>query len=124
MLSFTNSEDKQSQCFHLLGTAKPAKHSTHLISDNTLLISANTSLISACGLLSDCGGEDSCSFYSGPSEAAILSFGEQAESCGSIAYASSGSSESCGSVAYSGGASVSVCSSGGGCSSGGCSYSC
>ena len=122
MLSFTNSEDKQSQCFHLLGTAKPTKSSTHLISDNTSLISTNTSLISACGLLSD-GGEDCCSFYSGPSDAAILSFGEQAESCGSIAYASSGS-ESCGSVAYSGGASVSVSSSGGGCSGGGCSYSC
>lgn len=123
MLSFTNSEDKQSQCFHLLGTVKPAKNSTNLISDNTSLISANTSLISACGLLSD-GGEDCCSFYFGPSDAAILSFGEQAESCGSIAYASSGSSESCGSVAYSGGVSVSVSSSGGGCSSGGCSYSC
>ena len=122
MLTFTNSEDRQSQCFHLLGTAKPSKSTTHLITDNTSLISRSTSLLSqSCA--------DSCSFYSGPSDAAILSFGEQAESCGSVAYESS---ESCGSVAYSvgdvgfsGGVSIASCvSSGGGFSGGGCSYSC
>ena len=119
MLTFTNSEDRQNQCFHLLGTAKPAHHTTHLITNNTMLISNNTSLLSS-------PSEDCCSFYSGPSDATILSFGEQAESCGSIAY---DGSESCGSVAYSGGsdcaagASVSTASSGGS-SGGGCSYSC
>ncbi len=119
MLTFTNSEDRQSQCFHLLGTAKPANSTTHLITNNTSLISRSTSLLSQ-----DC--EDSCSFYSGPTDAAILSFAEQAESCGSIAYEGS---ESCGSIAYSGGADISSSTSAGfssgGCSSGGgCSYSC
>lgn len=121
MLAFTNSEEKQSQCFHLLGTAKQQKPSVHLISDNTSLISTNTSILSA-----PC--EDSCSFYSGPSDATILSFAEQAESCGAIAYSGS---ESCGSIAFSGGgfgggAVASSCSSGGGggFSGGGCSYSC
>ena len=121
MLAFTNSEERQGQCFHLLGTAKQQNTTVHLISDNTSLISSNISILSAA-----C--EDSCSFYSGPSDAAILSFAEQAESCGSIAYSGS---ESCGSIAYSaggfGGGSVSTssCSSGGGgFSGGGCSYSC
>lgn len=117
MLSFANSEEKQSQCFHLLGTVKPSNNSVHLISNNTSLISVNHSLLSS-------GCEDSCSFYSGPSDAAILSFGEQSESCGSIAYSGT---ESCGSIAYSGSgvscgsiASSSVSSG----FSGGCSYSC
>ncbi len=121
MLTFTGSEEKQNQCFHLLGTAKPSNNSVNLISDNTSLISSNTSLLS-----DDC--LDSCSFYSGPSDAAILSFGEQAESCGSIAY--DGGIESCGSIAssniggavFSGGSASSSC--GGGFSGGGCSYSC
>jgi hypothetical protein len=119
MLSFTSSEEKQSQCFHLLGTVKPTSGCTHLITENTALIAAPS-------LFSD-GCEDSCSFYSGPSDATILSFGEQAESCGSIAYESS---ESCGSIAFSGGSEVSACasscssSSGGSFSGGGCSYSC
>ena len=116
MLSFTGSEEKQSQCFHLLGTVKPTG-SVHLISNNT-------SLISACSSLLASSGEDTCSFYSGPSDATILSFGEQAESCGSIAYSGA---ESCGSIAYSGGSescgSV-ASSSSGGCTGGGCSYSC
>ena len=118
MLSFTSSEEKQNQCFHLLGTVKPAGEYTHLITNNT-------SLIAAPSLFSE-GCEDSCSFYSGPSDATILSFGEQAESCGSIAYESS---ESCGSIAYSASdisscESVSSSSSGGSFSGGGCSYSC
>lgn len=119
MLTFTSSEENQSQCFHLLGTAKPTQSTTHLISDNPSLFSSSTSLLSD-------GGEDVCSFYSGPSDETILSFGEQAESCGSIAYAGS---ESCGSIAYSGGGAVAVScggasSGGGGFSGGGCSYSC
>ena len=117
MLSFTSSEEKQNQCFHLLGTVKPAGGYTHLITDST-------SLIAAPSLFSE-GCEDSCSFYSGPSDATILSFGEQAESCGSIAYESS---ESCGSIAFSDCSDVSssacTTSSGGSFSGGGCSYSC
>ena len=119
MLSFTSSEEKQNQCFHLLGTVKPSNGYTHLITDNTSLI-ATPSLFSE-------NGQDSCSFYFGPSDATILSFGEQAESCGSIAYENS---ESCGSIAYSGSldaglsSSVSCASSGGSFSGGGCCYSC
>lgn len=117
MLTFTNSEEKQGNCFYLLGTSKSTKSSTHLISNNTSLISKSTSLLAG-------GGEDICTFYSGPSDSAILSFGEQAESCGSIAYSGS---ESCGSIASvssdSAGTCASVSTSGGSCG-GGCSYSC
>ena len=114
MLTFTGSEEKQGTCFKLLGTAKPASNPVHLISDNTSLIAPTHN----CN-----GGLDTVSFYSGPTDSAIIAFGENSESCGSVAYADS---ESCGSVAYSGGsescgsvASSSSCSSGGG-----CSYSC
>ena len=86
------------------------------------MISNNTSLIAPT---SNEGGTDICSFYSGPSDATIMAFGE---TCGSIAFA--GDSETCGSIAFAGGgetcgsiASASV-SSGGGFSGGGCSYSC
>lgn len=116
MLTFTNSEEKQGNCFYLLGTAKSTKHSTNLISNNTSLISNHTSLLEG-------SGADICTFYSGPSDETILSFGEQAESCGSIAYSDS---ESCGSVAYSSGSvsfSGTSVSTGGSCG-GGCSYSC
>lgn len=117
MLTFAGSEEKQSSAFQLLGTAKPSS-SVHLISENTSLISNNISLISNT---STSNGMDTCSFYSGPSDAAIMAFGQQSESCGSIAY--SGNSESCGSIAYSGvggfsGASVSSSS------GSACSYSC
>ena len=119
MLTFTNSEEKQGNCFYLLGTAKSTKSTTNLITNNTSLISSASSLLSS-------GGEDTCSFYSGPSDATIMAFGEQSESCGSIAYESG--SESCGSIAYSGGCEASSAgtsvSSSGGCSSGGCSFSC
>ena len=115
MLTFTGSEEKQSSAFHLLGTAKPAS-SVRLISDNVSLISDRTSLIS-----SNNNYLDTCSFYNGPSDDTIIAFGQQSESCGSVAY--SGDSESCGSVAYSGGGescgsvASSVCGSA-------CSYSC
>lgn len=117
MLSFASSEEKQSKGFHLLGTVRLSNNYVHLISNNTSLISANHSLLSS-------GCEDTCSFYSGPSDSTILSFGEQSESCGSIAF---GGIESCGSIAYAGGSAFcgsiasSSCSSG---FSGGCSYSC
>lgn len=118
MLTFTNSEDRQNQCFHLLGTAKTSNNSVHLISKNTSLISANTSLLNNCGM-------DSYSFSNGVSGTA-LSFGEQAESCGSIAY--DGGIESCGSIAsssFGGFSAVSTSSScGSSFSGGGCSYSC
>ena len=68
-------------------------------------------------------GYDECSFYSGPSDAAIFAFGESGECCGSIA----SSDESCGSVAFGeGGESCgSIASSvGGSFSGGGCDYSC
>ncbi len=121
MLTFCNSKDENSNCIRLLGTATP-NHEGGLISDNVDLISVNTSLISSA--LAN-GGLDSCSFYSGPSDAQILAFGESAETCGSIAY--SDGSETCGSIAYSGSGETcgSVASSSCGTSfGGGCSYSC
>ena len=114
-------KNEESNCAKLLGTVTQA-HEGGLISDNTSLISTNTSLISAA--LAN-GGLDTCSFYSGPSDASIIAFGESCgsvayegagESCGSIAYESAG--ESCGSIAFSSGSSCD--SSSGGC----CSYSC
>ena len=120
MLTFTASEEKSS-CFKFIGCESQSQ-SVRLISDSISLISDTTSILS-----SNCeGGLDTCSFYSGPSDDAIVAFGEGLESCGSIAYYGG---ESSGSVAYSGSgvSSVSVAS----CSvsssssfSGGCSYSC
>ncbi|MCQ2744612.1 MAG: hypothetical protein MJ230_07480 [bacterium] len=101
MLAFTSSENKQSQCFHLLGTSKSENVGVKLISNNTSLISNNTSILS-----SDIG--DYCSFYSEPSEGTIMAFGESVESCGSIAM---GGVESCGSIANSSSGSVSCGSS-------------
>ena len=119
MLTVSSSDEKQSTCFKFIG-ADSATKTTHLISNNTSLISPS----------SGDGGIDTCSFYSGPSDAAIISFGQACETSGSIAYSGT---ESCGTIAYSGGgescgsiasASVSVSTSGGGFSGGGCSYSC
>ena len=114
LAAFCTKKDENSNCAKLLGTATP-KHEGGLISHNTSLISS---------ALAD-GGLDYCSFYSGPSDASIIAFGESAESCGSIAYSGS---ESCGSIAFSGGGescgSVASASSGGSFSGGGCSYSC
>ena len=120
MLTVSSSDEKQNTCFKFIGCSDTSSNTTHLISNTTSLLSSDTG---ECGF-------DSCSFYSGPSEASILAFGESCEAAGSIAYAGSG--ESCGSIAYSGGgescgsiasASVSTSSSGG-FSGGGCSYSC
>jgi hypothetical protein len=113
-LTFAGSEEKQNTCFQFIGASTSQKSTTHLISNNTSLISPSYSE----------GGMDTCSFYSGPSDAAIMAFGSNPETNGSVAYAG----ESCGSVAYAGGgescgsvASASVSSS----SSGGfSSYSC
>ena len=102
-------ESLNSKAFSLLGTVRPSSTATHLLSDNISLILSSSSSE---------GGLDTCSFYSGPSDEAIMAFGESYESCGSVAYSGSescgsvaytGSGESCGSVAYSGG---------------GCSYCC
>ena len=86
MLTFKSSEETHNTCFKFIGAASAPK-TTHWISNNTSLIAPSMNE----------GGADSCSFYSGPSDATIMAFGE---SCGSIAYESTG--ESCGSIAYSG----------------------
>ena len=90
MLTFKSSEETHNTCFKFIG-ADSAPKTTHLISNNTSLIAPT----------SNEGGTDICSFYSGPSDATIMAFGE---SCGSIAY--EGAGESCGSIAS---ASVSSC---------------
>lgn len=117
MLTVSSSDEKQSTCFKFIGADSTPK-TTHLISNNTSLITPSGE-----------GGVDTCSFYSGPSDAAIMAFGESSETSGAIAFAGS---ESCGSIAFAGGSescgsiassSASV-SSGGGFSGGGCSYSC
>ena len=119
MLTFTASEERQSTCFKFIGANTNTETTTHLISNNTSLISPSVSA-------DDC--IDTCSFYSGPSDATIAAFGESYETTGSIAYmggetsgsiAYSGAGESCGSIA----SASSSFSSGGG-FSGGCSYSC
>ena len=121
MLSFANSEKTTSNTFSLFINSGNGVNSTNVISNNSNLISNSVSLMT----ISD-DGMDTCSFYSGPSDASIMAFGESSESCGSIAFGES--SESCGSIAYSGGSescgsiassSVSTSSCGGG-----CSYSC
>ena len=116
MLTLNSSEEKHSTCFKFIGADSTPK-TTHLISNNTSLIAPTSG-----------DGTDTCSFYSGPSDAAIMAFGESCETSGAIAYYSG--SESCGSIAYSGGgescgsiASASV-SSGSSFSGGGVSYSC
>ena len=79
----------ENNCFRFIGMSSGSKESTSLLGANSepiSLISSNDNL-------------DSCSFYSGPSDATITAFGETSESCGSIAYAGG---ESCGSIAYSG----------------------
>ena len=117
-LTFAGSEEK-STCFKFIG-ANTDNTPIRLISSNVSLISENTGLIS-----SNNDVMDTCSFYSGPSEAMIMAFGESSETCGSIAYSGS---ESCGSIAYSGGGescgSVASSASSGSSFSGGCSYSC
>lgn len=112
MLMVTTSED--SSCAKLLGLTGNSKSEGGLISSTISLI-----------FTSDEGGNDVCTFYSGPSDATIFAFGESAESCGSIAYSDSescgsmafaDSSESCGSIASSAGSSFSC--------GGGCDYAC
>ena len=100
MLTVTTNEE--SGCIKLLGLTGN-KSEGGLISNTTSLLATPEG-----------EGYDTCSFYSGPSDATIFAFGESAESCGSIAFSAGG--ESCGSIASSGGGSVSC--------GGGCSYSC
>ena len=110
MLTVTTNED--SGCIKLLGLTGN-KSEGGLISNTTSLLATPEG-----------EGSDTCSFYSGPSDATIFAFGESGESCGTVA----SSGESCGSIAYSGGGEScgSIASSGGGSVScgGGCSYSC
>ena len=114
MLMFCPSKDENSGCAKLLGLTSKQEPEGGLISETVSLLAPVIS--------EDC--LDTCSFYSGPSDAAIIAFGENNESCGSIAYSSEG--ESCGSIAYSAGGEScgSIASSGGSFSGGGCSYSC
>ena len=119
-LTFTASEEK-SNCFKFIGSSDKSQNAG-LISADTSLISNNTTLI----FDSNESGLDRCSFYSGPSDAAIVAFGESGETCGSIAY---NSGETCGSIAYSGsgetcGSVASSTSSSSSSFSGGCSYCC
>lgn len=111
MLTVTTNEE--SGCLKLLGLTGNNKSEGGLISSTTSLLATPEG-----------EGCDTCSFYSGPSDATIFAFGESGESCGSIA----SSGESCGSIAFSGGGEScgSIASSGGGSVScgGGCSYSC
>lgn len=106
-------ESLNNKSFNLLGTVRPSSNPVNLISNSISLISSAPSD----------GGLDTCSFYSGPSDSAILAFGESQESTGSIAYSGS---ESCGSIAYSGGGEScgSVASATSSSSSCACSYSC
>ena len=112
MLTVTPKND-ESSCAKLLGLTSPRSEGG--------LISNTTSLLAT----PEGEGYDSCSFYSGPSDATIFAFGESGESCGSVAY--SDGSESCGSIAFGeGGESCgSIASSScGGFSGGGCDYAC
>ena len=112
MLTVVSKED--TGCAKLLGLTGGSKSEGGLICHTTSLLATPEG-----------EGFDTCSFYSGPSDATIFAFGESGESCGSIAYSDS---ESCGSIAFSGGSEScgSIASSGGGSVScgGGCSYSC
>ena len=112
MLMVTTNED--SACAKLLGLTTGSKSEGGLISSTTSLLATPEG-----------EGFDSCSFYSGPSDATIFAFGESGESCGSIAYSDG---ESCGSIAFAGGGEScgSIASSGGGSIScgGGCNYAC
>jgi len=112
MLMVTTNEE--SGCAKLLGLTGSTKSEGGLICNTTSLLATP-----------DGEGYDSCSFYSGPSDATIFAFGESGESCGSIAYsdsescgsiAYSSSGESCGSIASAGGSSISC--------GGGCNYAC
>ena len=111
MLTVTTSEE--SGCAKLLGLTGAPRSEGGLICNTTSLLATPEG-----------EGYDTCSFYSGPSDATIFAFGESSETCGSIAYSDS---ESCGSIAFSGGGEScgSIASSGGGFScGGGCNYAC
>ncbi len=116
MLMVPSSKKEESSSMKLFLDLTTSKENSALIfNDSTSLLETPAG-----------SGYDTCSFYSGPSDATIFSFGESLESgsslafsdsgepCGSIAFSSSG--ESCGSIASSSGSSFS--------GGGGCSYSC
>lgn len=112
MLMFCPTKE-DSKCAKLLGITSKQDNEGGLICQTTSLLAP----------INSDGGVDTCSFYSGPSDATILAFGENCESCGSIAF--SGDGESCGSIAYSGSSeSCGSVASSGSSFSGSCSYSC
>lgn len=103
MAFLTFAGSKENNCFSLYVGSSKSTNQGGLITSDTALLSNSTSL------LSNDGGFDSCDFYSGPSDATIMAFGESYETCGNIADASfdsasmgySGSVETCGAVASS-----------------------
>ena len=92
-LTFTGSEDKQINGYAFIGSEmkSPSVLIGNSESQPMSLLASNVG-----------GGEDTCSFYNGPTDSVIFAFGESAETSGSIAY-SNGSSETSGSIALSGG---------------------
>ena len=77
LAAYCNKNDETTKCASLLGTVTPQhQESGGLISENTSLLAPDVS--------GDC--TDTCSFYSGPSDATIMAFGESCKTNGSIAY--------------------------------------
>ena len=116
MLMVPSSKNEESSSMKLFLDLTTSKE------DSVLIFSDSVSLLETPAG----SGYDTCSFYSGPSDATIFAFGESGECSGSIAsvgdcessssIAFAGSGESCGSIASSGGGSISC--------GGGCRYSC
>ena len=109
MLTFTSK--KSDSCLKLMGIETNQNKQTHLIAKSTSLLMPSES--SSSGL-------DTCSFYAGGSDEAVLAYAESTETIGSLASATGGGFfggvfSSCVSGGSSGG-SVSCSGGGGGCS--------
>ena len=99
-LTFKGAQEQNNGTFSLfIGNNK--SHHIGLISTTTNLIT------NSVGIITNNENLDTCSFYTGPSDSNIIAFGENFETCGSIAdasYSSDGSygaAETCGSIATS-----------------------
>ena len=92
-LTFAGSEDKQNTCFKFIGADNKTPSTSVLVDKSS---EAPISLLSS----NDCG-EDTCSFYQGPSDSTIFAFGESTETIGAVANAA-GSTETTGSLATTG----------------------
>lgn len=93
-LTFAGSEDKQNTCFKFIGADNKTPSTSVLVDKSS---EAPISLLSS----NDCG-EDTCSFYQGPSDSTIFAFGESTETSGAVALGT-GNTETSSSVAFSGG---------------------